>query len=227
VETKLYSIEEGKFKWNDVVRDFYIPFDKLIHEVLENAEPLRPEEVVTEEKCEKCGHHMVIKWGRYGKFLACSGYPECKNTKPLEGDNNNNNSAAPQHSHEVIHEKCPKCGSDMLIKQGKFGKFFACSRYPECKTTKSPSTGIKCPECKKGDIVQKRTKRGNFFFGCNNYPDCKFASWSKPVDKACPECGAAFLVEKKTKEGEFLACTNKECKYQEEKEQEHVVDSEK
>jgi DNA topoisomerase-1 len=110
---------------------------------------------------------------------------------------------------------CEKCGSPMVLKSGRFGRFLACSRYPECKTTKAISTGIKCPE-DGGNIVERRTKKGKIFFSCGNYPTCKFATWYKPVNRKCPQCDAAFLVEKKTKQGEYIACLNKECRFKEE-----------
>jgi DNA topoisomerase-1 len=103
----------------------------------------------------------------------------------------------------------------MVMKSGKFGRFLACSKYPECKNTKAISTGFKCPE-DGGDIVERRSKKGKLFFSCNNYPKCKFATWYRPVDKKCPECGAAFLGEKRTKKEEVLTCLNKKCNYKEE-----------
>jgi DNA topoisomerase-1 len=150
---------------------------------------------------------MVIKIGRYGKFYACSNYPECKNTKPINKDE------------KEIDEKCPKCGSQMVEKHGKYGKFFACSNYPECKYIKKDekNTGIACPECKDGSLIEKKSRFG-IFYGCSNYPECKFAVWSKPVIdekdstkiKKCPKCKKGYLVYygKDNK----IKCTNKECK---------------
>jgi DNA topoisomerase-1 len=156
---------------------------------------------------------MVIKWGRHGRFIACTGFPECKNTRPLEDSNGGQKTKGTEV--EQTDEKCGKCGSPMVLKSGRFGKFLACSNYPECKTTKALSIGIKCPE-DGGDIVERRTKKGKLFYSCSNYPGCKFAVWNKPVNKSCPTCNANILVEKKTKKGEFLACLNKDCKYKEE-----------
>jgi DNA topoisomerase-1 len=135
--------------------------------------------------------------------MACTGFPDCKTTKPLEGE-------GPAKEPEVIDEKCPKCGSPMVIRSGRFGKFIACSQYPACKTTKPVSTGMKCP-VDGGDIVERRSKRGKFW-GCSNYPKCTFVSWYKPVPEPCPKCGAAFLVEKWDKSGNVThICLNKEC----------------
>ena len=212
MEDNLDRIEEGGFKWFDIVMDFYRPFDKDLIEAMENLGKVRPADIPTDEVCDKCGKPMVIKWGRHGRFIACTGYPECKNTRPLEQEGAGGGAGAAAQETE---EKCEKCGSPMVLKSGRFGRFLACGKYPECKTTKAISTGIKCPE-DGGDIVERRTKKGKVFFSCGNYPNCKFATWYKPVNRRCPQCDAAFLVEKKTKQGEYIACLNKECKYKEE-----------
>ena len=211
MEDKLDSIELGKYKWTDVLQDFYIPFDKTLNTVLNDKGRLI-EDIPTEVKCEKCGSPMVIKMGRYGKFLACSGYPGCKNTRPLENEKDNYNDM-PQNSQET-DEKCPKCGSSMVVKRGRFGPFLACSAYPECKTAKSFSIGVKCPKCG-GDITQKRSKKGRIFYGCSNYPSCDFVTWQKPYPKPCPQCKAPILYEKQLKKGDVLFCNNKECGYEE------------
>ncbi len=213
MEDNLDKIEDGGLKWVDIVMDFYKPFDKDLSEAMEILGKVKPQDIPTDEVCDKCEKPMVIKWGRHGRFIACTGYPECKNTRPLdqEGAGSNGQSASAQET----DEKCEKCGSPMVLKSGRFGRFLACSKYPDCKTTKALSTGIKCPD-DGGDIVERRTKKGKVFFSCGNYPKCKFATWYKPVNKKCPECDAAFLVEKKTKQGEYIACLNKECKFKEE-----------
>lgn len=208
MEDKLDKIEAGRNKWVKVLRDFYKPFGKDLKTVAESKGKVKPEDIETEEVCEKCEKPMVIRWGRHGRFYACSGYPECKNTKPLDGEK-----AAP--AEEPTDEVCAKCGSPMVIKSGRFGKFIACSNYPECKTTKAIPTGIKCPE-DGGDVVQRRTKRGKTFWGCANYPKCKFATWSSPINEKCPQCGAKYMVVKYKKDGgTYNACENKECKYKE------------
>lgn len=213
MEDNLDKIEEGAFKWVDIVNDFYQPFNKLLSEAMDNMERVKPEDIPTDEVCEECGKPMVIKWGRHGRFIACTGYPECKNTKPLEGEASEAGAQAPEV--EKTDEKCAKCGSDMVIKTGRFGKFLACSNYPKCKNTKPISIGVKCPE-DGGDIVEKRSKKGKVFFGCSNYPKCKFATWYRPVKKKCPECGKGILAEKRTKNEKVLVCLNKSCKYKEE-----------
>jgi len=208
MEKNLDKVEEGSYRWVKVVRDFYTPFEKDLNEAMKSLGKVKPKDIPTETLCEKCGKPMVIRWGRHGRFLACSGYPECKNTKPLESQQS---TAANQET----GEKCGKCGSPMMLKTGRFGKFLACSNYPKCKTTKPLTIGIKCP-LDGGDIVEKKTKKGKVFFSCSNYPQCKFATWYRPISKNCPKCRAEILAEKKTKTGEFLICLKKGCGYKEE-----------
>ncbi len=206
MEAELDKIAEGEHNWIKVLRDFYTPFSATLEKVeKEKSEIKKQIEEKTDVMCEKCGSPMVIKWGRNGKFLACSAYPECKNTKPL---NSKEDEAL------VQGEKCEICGAPMILKTGRFGKFLACSRFPECKSTKPFSLKIKCPkEGCGGEIVEKKTKKGRFFYGCSNYPKCDFASWYKPVAQRCPKCGADFLVLKKTKaQDEILQCLK--CKYE-------------
>ncbi|NOZ69720.1 MAG: type I DNA topoisomerase [Deferribacteres bacterium] len=213
MESNLDRIEEGGLRWVDIVMDFYRPFDHDLEEAMKIQGKVKPRDIPTEHVCEKCGSPMVIKWGRHGRFIACTGYPGCKNTMPLENQNGEGRTKAADV--QETDEKCEKCGSPMVLKSGKFGRFLACSKYPECKTTKAIGIGVKCPE-DGGEIVERRTKKGKVFFSCGNYPACKFAIWYRPVDKTCPECGAAILVEKRTKKGEYLACIKKECGYKEE-----------
>ncbi len=209
MEQKLDSIEEGKLKWERVVKDFYSPFHEKLGEALAIPGKVKPQDIPTEETCEKCGLPMVIRWGRHGRFLACSGFPDCKNAKPLDANKQ------PVEAVET-GEPCPKCGSPMVLKSGRFGKFIACSKYPECKTTKPIATGVKCP-LDGGDIVERRSRKGKSFWSCGNYPKCKFATWYRPVPEKCPQCSAAFLGEKRSKTGEvFLVCLNKECGYKSE-----------
>ncbi len=215
MESNLDKIEEGIFKWKNIVMDFYKPFDKDLTDAMENLGRVKPKDIPTDQICEKCGSAMVIKWGRHGRFMACSGFPDCKNTKPLKSENAELSEQKIQ-SAEVVQtdEKCEKCGSPMVLKSGRFGKFLACSNYPKCKTTKPIGTGVKCPE-DDGELVERRTKKGKIFFSCSKYPSCKFASWYRPVSKKCPECGAGILVEKRTKKEESLACIKKGCGYKE------------
>ncbi len=164
--------------------------------------------------CDKCGRNMVAKQGRFGKFLACSGYPDCKNTMNLNraGRDDKTKETAPIATDTL----CNKCGRNMVIKEGRFGKFLACSGYPECKNTLPLGTGIKCPvEGCNGEICEKKSKRGRVFFGCSRYPRCNFSTWDRPLSETCPRCGSPFLLEKRSKnDGEYKACPKKECGYQ-------------
>ena len=210
MENELDEIEQAKMNWVKVVKDFFIPFDLDLKAAAKDKERVKPEDIATDIVCEKCSKPMVIKWGRHGRFLACSGYPQCKNTRPLEGEK-------PQSIEDTLTgDICEKCGAQMVMKTGRFGKFVACSKYPECKNTKPLSTGVKCP-VDAGDIVERKSKRGKPFWSCSNYPNCTFALWYKPVPVECPKCKAPFIVEKRNKTGDiFHVCVNKECGHKEE-----------
>jgi DNA topoisomerase-1 len=211
MEDGLDKVEEGEKDWVMLLKDFYAPFEKALEAANVNIVSQK-EEIQTEHKCEKCGAPMVIKHGRFGKFLACSGYPACKNAKPL-----NDEGSAPA---ELVKtgDKCPTCGADMVLRSGRFGKFIACEHYPTCKTTKPVTTGIKCPKDCGGELVERRTKGKRYFYGCSSYPKCDFVSWEKPVKEPCPKCGSPFLVyaNKKKSDAPALKCPNKECDYSKE-----------
>ena len=175
---------------------------------LETPEPGAEGEL--EETCENCGKPMAVKRGRFGQFLACTGYPECKTTRKIIATKQGMTAAKPD---QILDEKCPKCDSNLVIKQGRFGEFTACTNYPNCKYVKQKTTGVLCPK-DGGDIVEKKSRRGKVFYGCANYPDCDFTLWNKPVVEKCPDCGAPFLVEKITKRhGRQLICNNEQCSY--------------
>ena len=160
------------------------------------------------EVCEKCGQPMVLKKGRYGEFLACSGYPECKNTKKTIA------AGETRQAEEPLDEDCPQCGSKLVQKQGRYGKFVACSNYPECKYIKQETSGVTCPQCREGELVRRRSRRGRSFYGCSSYPECKFLIWQKPVAADCPSCGSSYLLERTTKkEGLVHSCPDSECDY--------------
>jgi len=210
MEKDLDKIARGKIDWVSVIREFYQPFIKNLKEKEEEISKKELTEEKAGEICPKCGSPMVIKLGRYGKFLACSNYPKCKFTKLLSSSAGS--SEPPISEPETTNEKCPKCGSYLVIKMGRYGKFLACSNYPKCKFTKPiiKSTGVKCPQCGKGEIIEKRTKRGRIFYGCSNYPQCKFALWSKPTGEKCPKCGSLLVYAKDDK----VKCSNKDCDFE-------------
>jgi len=163
-----------------------------------------------DETCENCGRPMVLKRGRFGMFLACTGYPECKTTRKIISTKQGVTAAKPD---QILDEKCPISGHNLVIKQGRFGEFTACTGYPECKYVKLKATGIKCPK-DGGDIVERKSRRGMVFYGCANYPTCDFTLWNKPIPEPCPKCGWPFLTEKTTKRhGRQLICANEECDY--------------
>ncbi len=216
MESELDGIEEGEKDWVTAVKDFYVPFMKDLESAEVNMEDLKGKEEPTDIPCDKCGKQMVIKWGRNGHFLACPGYPECKNTKEFTKDEDGAVQVV-EAQVEATDEICEKCGSAMVVKRGRFGNFLACSQYPECKTTKPLKLGIKCPaqDCG-GDLVQKRTRKGKTFYSCSNYPTCTFAIWDRPVNRPCPQCQAPFLIEKIRKQtGSKILCHNQECGYEE------------
>lgn len=200
LEKKLDLIEEGKINWVEQLREFYSKFEKDLETAKTEMKDIKKEGLEqTDEVCPKCGAPLVVKYGRFGKFLACSNYPECKFTKPL-----------PQ---EIVKlgEKCPECGGELLLKRGKGGvRFIACENYPECKYTRSYSTGVECPECHQGELVEKVSGKGKVFYACNRYPECKFAIWDEPVNIKCPNCGNYYLVKKRRKGSEYYQCP--ECK---------------
>jgi DNA topoisomerase-1 len=181
---------------------------------LEQTEPESETGEEEIEPCENCGRPMAVKRGRFGQFLACTGYPECKTTRKLIATKQGGLKAAKPD--QVLDEKCPRCEGNLVIKQGRFGEFTACTRYPECKYVKHKTTGVVCPKDadKGGEIVERKSRRGKVFFGCSNYPDCDFVLWNRPMREPCPKCGAPFLVEKVTKKhGRQLLCNNEECDY--------------
>jgi DNA topoisomerase-1 len=264
LEEKLDEIEEGKEKWTDTLAEFYKKFTKDLKYAEKHMENIKRMEKPTDEKCERCGAPLVIKWGRhgsfyacstydkedpntctftkenpinlpdldsadvqettqeeycencgrvmvlkrgrFGQFMACTGYPDCKTTRRLD--------QGKKVPDIPLDEPCPKCGRNMMIRHGRYGEFTACSGYPECKYVKQNYIGVKCPECKEGDLVEKRARKGNTFYGCGNYPKCKFTSAHRPIAEKCPSCGSEYLVQKFLKDGPVIACPNKECEYE-------------
>ena len=217
METELDKIEDGQEQWVTAIRRFYGPFALDLEHAEERMRDVKRGGEPTDLPCAECSATMVIKWGRNGEFLACSRYPECKNTKNFTRDADG---TVKIEEAETVNEVCEACGKPMQIRYGRFGKFLGCSGYPECKTVRSlvrpVPTGVKCPDCSAGEIMEKRSRGGKTFFSCNRYPECKFATWDRPVPEPCPQCAAPFIVEKTTKRyGTVRRCLAEGCKYQE------------
>jgi DNA topoisomerase-1 len=195
MEDELDDVASGERKWQPVVEEFFNPLEKALTAANEAA-PKQVQE--TEEKCPECGKPMIIRWGRRGQFLACSGFPECRHTQSLEGDE----SGQP----EETDEKCDECQSPMMVRTSRFGKFLGCSRYPDCKGRKSlaAKTGVKCPD-DGGDLEERRSRKGRTFYGCSNYPKCEFTSWTRPFPDPCPSCGS-LIVAQKDNQAKCTAC---------------------
>jgi len=210
MEDSLDFVESGERGWEEVVSQFYGPFKADLDKAEKAKAQLRDE--VTQETglvCQQCGKKMVKKFGRRGPFFACSGYPECRFTRPIEEPH------ADPLADVVADQKCDACGAPMKIKEGKFGRFLACTRYPECKSTKPLEIGVECPrEGCGGSLVERRARSGRVFYACNKYPECKFATSEQPVKRKCPECGYPVMAQKVTKKaGTTMKCLR--CKHEE------------
>jgi DNA topoisomerase-1 len=212
MEEKLDEVEEGNAGWQAVLQDFYATFKEDLAKAEVSMRDVKRQEIPTDLVCEKCGKPMVIKWGRMGEFLACSGYPDCRNTMNFRREDGK---IVPVKEEEVqVDEKCPECGAAMVMKRGRFGRFLACTRYPECKGTRPVSIGVACPKACGGQITERRSRRGRTFYGCTTWPKCDFVSWDRPKAEKCPRCGNPWLLDKYSKrEGPFVACPDKECGY--------------
>jgi DNA topoisomerase-1 len=213
LEEELDQVSRGEKQWKPLLKEFWEPFITLLKqkEGEVNKDDLTTEAL--EEACPECGKPLAIKLGKRGKFIACTGFKEgCKYTRNLETD------AGEVVEPVLSEEKCDKCGQPMLIKDGRYGKYLACSGYPACKNiqplVKPRSTGVVCPECKEGELTEKKSRFGKLFYSCNRYPQCKFALWDLPVEQPCPKCGFPLLVKKIYKrKGEFLKCPKEGCDY--------------
>lgn len=192
MEQELDQIAQGENDYLTVMNDFYGPFSTSLKKVNDSIEKII---------CDKCGGEMSIKLGRFGKFLACNNYPECKNIKSLK------QFASQNQEPEFTGETCPKCSNRLLVRQGRFGKFTGCEKYPDCDYIKPNTIGVSCPKCSEGDVISRQTKKRKVFYGCSRYPDCDFVAWNKPVDLKCTKCASKYLEEKFTKKnGKHLVC---------------------
>lgn len=214
IENKLDAVARGECDWKPILREFWAPFKARVDDTMQNVKRSDVTHEETDEVCPECGKPMAIKLGRYGKFLACTGYPECKVAKPLNGKDE------PEQEPELSDQKCEKCGEQMVIKSGRYGKFLGCSAYPDCKNIqpmeKPVDTGVQCSSCGKGTFLEKKSRRGKIFYSCSCYPKCKSALWDKPINKECPECSAPYVTEKITKRrGTEHVCVVEGCGWKE------------
>ncbi len=217
METKLDKIAEKKAVWNDVLQEFYTPFIEEVNKALQNSERVKIESKI---KCPNCGKPMVLRTSKFGtQFLGCSGYPDCKTMMSLNALSEETGEDENKEP-EQCDEKCEKCGSEMIFKTGPYGKYMECTNS-DCKHRKPyrKSTGVKCPKCGEGMIVERKSKRGTVFYGCDKYPDCDFTLWNEPTGEECPEC-KSLLVKKVLKKGTVVACSNMKCNYKKEIEEE-------
>jgi len=215
MEDDLDAVSRGEKDWIPMMDKFWKPFIKLVKEKEKSVSRADATTEPLDEKCPKCNEPLMIRLGRRGRFVGCSAYPDCDYTRDL-GDE-----AGEESKPEIVEDRaCPSCGSQLIIRKGKYGKFIGCSSYPDCTfiepLEKPADTGVKCPQCKKGDMVTRRSRRGKTFYSCSRYPDCDYAVWNEPVDKPCPDCGWPMLTLKTTKsKGSELVCPQKECGYSE------------
>ncbi|MDD3759984.1 MAG: type I DNA topoisomerase [Acidithiobacillus sp.] len=208
LEDQLDAISRGEKDWQPVLRDFWKPF----HQRLEDKANISRSEATSEaidENCPECGKPLRLKLGRYGRFISCSGYPDCNYARPIDG---------PREAPEPVGRDCPDCGKALVYRQGRYGRFISCSGYPSCKYLESlstpKSTGVTCPACGSGELVEKRSRYGKTFYSCNTYPKCKYAVWGEPVARACPRCAWPVLYKKSTKRrGEELVCPQADCAF--------------
>jgi DNA topoisomerase-1 len=209
LEDQLDSISTGEKEWIPVLTDFWKGFSQQIDEK-KNIERKDLTHEQLDEACPKCGKPLSVRLGKRGKFVGCSGYPECDFTRSMDGE------VRPDEPVVVEGRLCPKCDSPLHIKSGAYGKFIGCSAYPKCKflepLEKPRDTGVICPECKKGSLIERKSRYGKLFYSCNTYPDCKYAVWNPPVSEPCPKCGWPVLTIKTTKRrGTEKVCPQKEC----------------
>jgi DNA topoisomerase-1 len=203
MESSLDRIEDGKASWTDTLEDFYGPFQSDLQQAKRNMKNVKREGIPTQSKCPECGEPLLVRSGRYGLFIGCSGYPECGYTQKIAADK------IPSAEPVPTDQKCSECGAPMVIRAGRTGPFMSCSRYPECKAARPLTTGVTCPKCGAGELAQRRTKKGKTFYSCSRYPQCDYSLWYKPVSVACPnpDCDSVIMEERAGKKDHaFLQC---------------------
>ena len=216
LEDELDAVARGEKQWVPLLAEFWQPFIQLIAETEESVKRQDVTHEALDEKCPQCAKDLSIRLGKRGRFIGCTGYPECNYTRGLQEDK----SAVVEPPQVVEGRLCPKCNGGLVIKQGRYGKFIGCQQYPTCKHIESlekpEETTVTCPECKKGSMVKRKSRYGTFFYSCNQYPDCKYAVNSAPIDEACPQCQWPILMHKVTKRrGSEKVCPQKTCGFAE------------
>lgn len=212
LEDELDAIARGEKEWVPMLREFWDPFKTKVDDIAESVSRKDVTQEALDEACPKCGKPLSIRLGRRGRFIGCTGYPECDYTR-----NYGDTQEQAEHDAEILEGKmCPDCGSQLVIKMGRYGKFIGCSNYPNCKhmepVEKPKDTGVACPECKKGTMLQRKSRYGKIFYSCSLYPECKYAVWNEPVAEPCPKCNWPILTIKITKRrGTEKVCPQKEC----------------
>ncbi|MCX7958469.1 MAG: type I DNA topoisomerase, partial [Deltaproteobacteria bacterium] len=194
MEDKLDRIEEGEIDYIDMLKKFYSSFENMLRDAIRNFNVYRDELSVTDIKCDKCGTYMNVKVNKFGSYLACANYPKCKNTKAFYRDEKGN--VVLSRDRILDGRFCPACKSELVVKEGRFGEFISCIKYPECKYTETLTTGVKCPENCGGELIKRKNSRGKIFYGCSNYPKCRFISSYPVVFQKCQKCGSLYMFEK-------------------------------
>ena len=214
LEDELDAISRGEKEWVPVLKAFWEPFHARVEDKAKSVDRKDVTHEQLDEACPKCGRPLSIRLGRRGRFIGCTGYPECDYARSLDEDKD----AVREAPEKVEGRQCPKCGSDLLIRSGRYGKFIGCSAYPKCKyiepLEKPEDTGVTCPECQKGTLLKRKSRYGKVFYSCSTYPDCKYAVWNPPLPEPCPRCGWPILTLKTTKRrGTEKVCPQKGCGY--------------
>ena len=206
MEKDLDEVAQGKKEWVPVIKNFYVPFHKNL-QLKSKAIKKENYQEKLDRSCPECGGDLIVKFGRFGKFIACSNYPNCHYTEKTATEKETEEKIEKENGKEI----CDLCGAPMVIKRGRYGVFLGCSNYPTCKNIKKieNKTGVKCPQCGSGEIVERKSKRGRTFYGCNTYPQCDFALWSKPTGETCPQCQSLLVFATKNK----IKCSNKDCDF--------------
>lgn len=212
LESDLDNVAEGEKQWKPLLDSFWSPFKAKVQDIDANVQRKDVTQEAMDEECPECSKPLATRLGKRGRFVGCTGYPECKYTRSLTAEGEE------EPKEEPIDRNCPKCSEGLVIKAGRYGKFIGCSGYPNCKhmepLEKPEDTGVKCAECKEGDMLKRKSRYGKIFFSCERYPSCKYAVWYPPVKKECPQCNWPITVVKTTKrKGTERMCPQKECDF--------------